>query len=281
MNRRVLLYIFLCFPVLCRATDLKPWFGNEYEFEVRALLLYQNYHSIATPVRHVRQHKANDGFATLGVLYPFKRFCGEFEATVAYTRHQKGGRWDSFRLTGRYLWLDETRGDVINLTTGLLYTQVYSRALHDISAYHHGHIEGEANFAFGKKYGDLSSKDYAFRWWGVAGVGVADVSKIWFRGDAACEYKYKNKHLLRLLANTWWGMGHHNLHPNHFKGYGFIRHRSVDLGVRYGWIMERYGTLSIEYARRVFAHNYPEDTNLILFEYAVSFGSQCPYNYCQ
>ena len=31
-----ILLLLLFLPIFCMATDLKPWFGNEYEFEFRA-----------------------------------------------------------------------------------------------------------------------------------------------------------------------------------------------------------------------------------------------------
>ena len=106
MRLRVL---FLFAPLVCLATDLEPWFGEEYEVEIRTIALYQYYDSIATPVHHRHTKPNNDAFVTLSAAYPFRRFCGEFEITGAYTRHQKCG-WDNTRLTGRYQCWNEIEG---------------------------------------------------------------------------------------------------------------------------------------------------------------------------
>ena len=72
--------------------------------------------------------------------------------------------------------------------------------------------------------------------------------------------------------NTLWGLGkkifaitfHDNLH---FKGYGKINHKSVDLGIPL-WLYDgMLGTLSLQYARRVYAYNFPKNANLVLLKY--------------
>jgi len=274
--KTILLLLFL--PLFGMATELKPWFGNDYEVELRATLLQQTYNKVEVPDSKSFKHSENDGFMTLSAAYPFGRYCGEFEATGALTRHQRCG-WDNFRLTGRYQWLNETEGDPFSIVTGLTFTEPYSRALHDISSFHHGHIEGEAHLSFGKKYGYPTTNQYRFRWWNVVGFGISDVGSPWVRGDAACEYNHEETHQLRTFINTLWGMGKNNIREHHFKGYGKIRHKSVDVGIRYGYTTECWGTLSIQYARRVFAYNFPENANLVSLEYYLPFGTQFTSNY--
>ncbi len=280
MSKTRLLSLLLFVPFLCTATDLKPWFGTDYEAEIRATVLYQNYDSFATPDRHTLKRTANDEFVTLSVAYPFHRYCGEFEATAAHTRKQRPG-WDCFRLTGRYQWWSEADGCPLSIVFGLTGIEPFSRALHDISSFHHGHIEGEATIAVGKKYGETygCTADYLFRWWTVVGSGIADKGSPWVRGDAACEVNLDNVQQIRALVNTLWGTGNKRLRPDHFKGYGPINHKSVDLGLRYGYSMDCWGTLSLQYARRVYAYNFPKNTNLVLFEYYLPFGKQICFNY--
>lgn len=278
--KRVTFFFFLMplllLPAICPATDLKPWFQKDCEVEIRATALYQNFNSIATP-HHSRRYQGQDAFMTLSAEYPFKRYCGEFEAMAAYTRHQKG-RWDSFRFTGRYQWLNEIDQDPFSLVTGLTVIQPLSRALHDISSFHHGHIELEVHLSFGKQY-HLHCNDYLYRWWCILSYGTANVGSDWFRSDLACEYKYAEAHHFRGFMTTLTGWGHQDLCIHTFKGYGPIKHRSVNVGVRYSYEMDCWGTLSLEYARRVYAYNFPEDANFILFEYKVPFGVQYNFDY--
>jgi hypothetical protein len=274
---RSLFFLILCFPVLCSATNLKPWFGNVYELEIRTTFLYQNYAALASHCGTFSCN-ANDLFITLSMEYPFRRYSGEFEVTGAWT-HFQHRRCDNFRATGRYQWLNDIQ-DPFSLVTGLTVTQPFSSALHDVSSFHHGHIEGEAHLSFGKKYGGIPcSRDYRFRWWSVVGIGIAEIGKPWLRVDAACEYNHENFHHLRLSMDTLWGQGHKPLVPLYFKGYGPIGHQSIDIGLRYGYTIDCWGTLSLQYARRVYAKNFPENVDFVIFRYYLPFGFQSPTTY--
>jgi hypothetical protein len=274
LNAALTLYfIFLIFPVFCMAADLKPWYGGDYELEIRSILLYQNYDGIAAPHHRFRKHTANDVFFTFSVAYPFQRYYGEFEASLAHTQHQNY-RWDCFRVTGLYKWLNEIEGDPFSLVMGLTIIEPFSRAVHDISSFHHGHIEGEAHLSFGKKYGCPCPKDWKFRWWDVISYGVAEEGSPWLREDAAFEHNIYDVHCLRYFLNTLWGFGKNNLPERHFRGYGSIKHRSVDLGIRYSYIFGCDAQLSLQYARRVYAYNFPKNANLVLFEFYFPFGAQ-------
>jgi hypothetical protein len=275
MNK--LLFLFFLFPFFCEATVLKPWFGSDHEVEIRSSVLYQNYSSIAIPHHRFRRH-ANDVFMTLSATYPFRRYCGEFEATVANTRHQNY-RWDNYRVTGRYQVMNELDGSPITLTAGITLGEAFSLALHDVSSFHHGHLEGEFHLSFGKKYGYPCSHDYIFRWWNVFGIGTSDIGSPWLREEIACEYNDRGVHQWRCFAHTLWGVGQQNLRYLHFKGYGSINHQSVDVGVRYGYTIDCWGTLSIQYARRVYASNFPQNANLTLVELYIPFGIQSSAKY--
>lgn len=269
---------FIFISSICQGTDFKPWFGNEYEVELRALGVYQNYDDLAVSHKRDSKHVENDAFMTFSAAYPFRKFCCEFETTLADTRHQHG-RLDNFRLTGRYQLLDEQEGDFLSVVVGLTVTQPLSRALHDISSFHHGHIEEENTLSFGKKYGDIGLKDYRYRWWNVFGIGLSDIGSPWMREYAAFEYRYEELHQFRAFINTLWGTGSEKLLRYCFIGYGHIAHRSVDIGLRYEYDSNGWGALSVQYARRVYASNFPENANLISLEYYFPFGSQstCVY----
>jgi hypothetical protein len=277
-----LLPLYLLVPFIASALELKPWFGNQYEVELRTDLLYQNYNALSLPNRHERnrfnfKRNANDLFITLNAAYPFKRYCGQFEANAAHT-HYQNFRWDNFRIAGQYQWLNDSEGDPLSVVFGVILTQPFSRALYDISSFHHGHFEAEANLSFGKEYGRSVEGGYLFRWWNITNVGQADFGYPWIREELALEYNYCDLHAFRLFANGLWGLGKCALKPNQFTGYGYIRHRSIDLGVRYSFALG-WGCLRLQYARRVYAYNFPKNTNLVLVEYYLAFGHQPNWSY--
>ena len=70
-SKLLFLFLLLAIPLLLRPTNLKPWFGNEYETEVRVDILYQNYpslalsHSVKQYEKRKHEHRkynANDAF---------------------------------------------------------------------------------------------------------------------------------------------------------------------------------------------------------------------------
>lgn len=271
-------FLFLIgFPIFIHATDLKPWYGKDYETEIRASILYQNYQSIASPF-FTKFGSANDVFFNLSAAYPFRRYCGEFEATVARTHHQNY-RWDNFRFTGRFQVLDDREGDCITLVGGITFIQAFSRALHDISSFHHGHVEGLFTLSVGKKYGFTRFHDYLYRCWNVIGIGAADVGVPWVMDYFAFESIHRDVHHVRWFTEILWGTGGENIFGHCFEGYGFIKHRSVDVGVRYSFDFPCWGTLSLQYARRLYALNFPKNANLLFVEFYFPFGTQynCSY----
>jgi len=268
--------ILLIFPLICAGTDLKPWFGNDYEAEFRATILYQNYSSLATPDKNYKRND-NDTFSTLSAAYPFKRYSGEFEATAAHTKHQSCC-WDNYRFTGRYKWFDDIR-DQFSLVTSITIQEPMTRALNDVSSFHHGHLEGEFCLSYGKKYGYPCSSDYIYRWWNVLGVGSADQGSLWYRAEGTWECNIWDIHRFRVFGHILWGAGGNDLNPYDFHGYGSIRHRSADVGVRYEYRIPGWGSLNFQYAHRVYASNFPQQTNLLMFQYYYPFGSQVHTNY--
>jgi hypothetical protein len=276
MRIGTLTHFLLWIPFLCWGIDVKPWINNEYEVEIRTELLCQHFNSVQIP-HHDLKRNESDYFLSLSAAFPFRRYRGEFEITGAQTHHQNH-RIDNFRISFAYSAMDDREGDPFSLMGGMILSEPLSRALHDISSFHHGHLNAEFFLSVGKDIEFLCDDDNLFRWWNVCGLGCTDFGASWIREDCACEWRQEVQYI-RLFANTLWGLGKRDLRLNCFKGYGPIQHRSVDIGIRYGCCFSGIGTLSVQYARRVYAHNFPENANLILFEYYLPFGSQDPSTY--
>ena len=73
--------------------------------------------------------------------------------------------------------------------------------------------------------------------------------------------------------------GNKNIRPHHFTGYGKIRHRSVDVGLRYTIGLKCGATFCLQYARRIYAYNFPENANLAFVELFYPLGHQFVYRY--
>lgn len=260
---------FIClFPGIICATEFAPWLDKDFEFQPRMTVLHQSYHSIATSSRSIH-HASYDRFYTGSIGLSAFDWSGEVETTLADTSHQRGA-CDNIRLTARYRWLSDIIDDPFTVTTGITATQAFRHSVRDISSFHHGQLAGEAHIAIGKETAYQSF--WQSRWWTVVGVGIADQGYPWIRFNASWEKNLCIQHQFRLFLHSLYGLGHHNLHSSHhFRGYGPIRHRSIDVGMRYSYEFVSAGNLSIEYARRIFAENFPSQTNLFLLSYLYPF----------
>lgn len=261
----------LLLPALLSATDLTPWLTKDFEFQPRVSGLFQHYPRIARTHGHTHQ-SGNDQFYTFSLGLSAFNWSGEVESTLAHTRRQDY-LCDNIRITGRYRWLDDIPGeDAISLTTGLTLIKAFRHSVFDVSSFHHGEYEGEVHAAIGQELSQCQNF-WATRWWGVLALGQGNHGSPWIRTETAWEKNWCDIHQLRLFAHSLWGLGRGSLPcPGHFHGYGPIAHQSIDLGLRYTHLFDFSGVLSIQYAYRVYASNFPENTSLLLLSFVYPFG---------
>ncbi|MBA3958618.1 MAG: hypothetical protein H0X51_09550 [Parachlamydiaceae bacterium] len=275
MQKCLGVWIALLLAVLpLSATELAPWLGQDLMIESRATYLFQSYRKIQTPNGSIFRH-ANDNFFTLGASFVrsnySSNYSAEIEGTIADT-HRQHFACDNLRLTLRYRMLNDIVDDCFTLTPGITITKAFKHSVRDPSSFHHGEIEAELHVAVGR---EASLGPYwRSRWWAVAGVGQGDHGEPWLRGDWNWERNWWNEQQqLHLFLHTLCGLGNKNLSPHkHFKGYGSVRHRSIDIGARYSYLFECDAILSLEYARRVYAHNFPMQANLVQLQLFFPFG---------
>ena len=269
----ILRLLFACFALFHimqgEATQTKPWLGNPYEFEFRPSLHYQHYSRLSSG-SHAKKYSSDDAFLNLSLSNALPSLGLEMEALGARTRRQKGNL-DQLKITGRYVWLDDVAGDPISFVSGLSFTRAFQHSLKDVSSFHHGISEAEVFLSIGRE--TTFETTWSSRWWGMFAIGAAaHRGSPWFRGDLAYEKLFCDKHALRFLLNTLWGTGGQRLHLHHFHGYGPVQHQCIDLGVRYTYLMEFFGSASLEYTYRIHARNFPEFTHRIMAQVMYTFG---------
>lgn len=261
--------IFFLIPVWLSATDLKPWLDPDFQIIGRATALFQFYPYIKTPHRHIRRNEG-DGFYTLSGSVAACNYSGEVELTVADT-HQQHLDVDNIRLTGRYLAMDDILGDPVSLTVGASVIQAFRHSLFDISSFHHAQIAVEGHIAFGQECSCYEL--WTSRWWSVFRCGGGDTGALWMSGFCAWEKNWDNEHELRLFAESLYGFGGRNIRSyEHFRGYGGIKHRSLDVGVRYTRLFAYGEALSIQYSFRPYAYNFPACASLLEIKLFYPFG---------
>lgn len=265
--------LVICWPSLDYATEFKPWYARSLQLEGRLLDRFQFYPSVDAP--HKEPHYSSyDHFIEGSLGFVFDPFSFQIETVGAHTKKRHLG-WDHISLTGRYLWLDDDKGDKISLSTGVTLGKAWRAAVNDISSFHHGQNEVFLHLAVGKQV--ISGSQWLSRWWSICGIGTADRWTPWIVADCAYEWSMYEIHCFKLYVNTLWGCGNHKLKVQNFGGYGPINHRSIDIGMHYSYELDCGGIFCIDYARRVYAHNFPEKTNQITFCFLYPFGPEGDY----
>ncbi len=264
------LFACLLLPLALSATELAPWFGRSLEIEVRETNLIQYFRKVATPIKPTRYPSCSQ-FFTLGTSSAFDRISVELELTLANTPHRSFG-FDNFRGTGRYLLLDDVIGDPISLAAGVTLAGVGRRAFKDLSSFHNAKFEAEGHLAFGREVS--CQMFWVSRWWGLLAAGIGGKGCPWMRANITWERNFWDLHSWQFFVHALWGFGDYDIDLcRQFEGYGLIKHRSVDLGLRYTRIFGSLGgRFSFEFVQRVYAWNFPEYAQIGMLRFTYPFG---------
>lgn len=235
-------------------TERAPWFSRNLELQPKMAYTYQTYNSFNTNHRP-KSHGSDNSFLNVSLSGAYAQYSMEIEVNAAATRHRMFTCSD-ITLTGRYQLLDDVVADPVSLTVGLSLAQVFKLALHDLSCFYHGGFQGEIDVAVGK---ELScDQSWQSRWWGILGFGVADHGSPWVRGDLNWEKNWEEVHRVRLGLESLWGLGHRGLQiQKHFRGYGPVRHQSIDALASYTYATDCYGIWTVGCGGRLYALNCP------------------------
>lgn len=251
------------------AIEYKPWAGNFLEFEFRSTALYQHYQSIASQSR-LHAHSADDLFLTFSLGNVYNQFAIELEGTFAET-HRQRGCVDNLRLHGRYIWMDDIAGDDFSFTTGAILSQAFLPALHDISSFHHARGEAEIYATVGKE--QSCGTIWLSRWWVLGGIGTGlEQGAPWLKANIEYESRLSADGEWGVFVKSLWGLGNRRLCPHHFHGYGSVQHQSVDIGLRYRYLLKYMGSLTAEYTYRPYARNFPAYSHCFLVTWLYTFG---------
>jgi|GEM_PF-1944787 len=266
--KSLFLFFTIILPCLGICIDYSPRLGEMLVFDWRNSLLYQTYPSISTG-NETQKKSADDIFLTTSLSTSVLQFGLEIEATEAFT-HRQHGTPDNLALTFKYLYWDDVAGDPFSLTTGLSLIQAFNPSLNDLSSFHHGKAGGEIFVSVGKETACM--EEWVRRWYSTIALGLADKGSPWLRCNWGYDFKFNEENEWKFFCHSLFGLGGKQLHLDHFRGYGSIRHRSIELGLRYTYVFELFGKLNFQYSNRVFAKNFPSRAHLFLIEFVYDFG---------
>ena len=244
-------------PFAAGAIETLPWYGRDLELHLRATSLTQQYNRVNVGDGS-RARASFDEFLTLGMEGSYSEWQVEFETELAHSRDHEFG-FDHFTLAGRYQVFDDILGDPVTATAGIRLIRALKSGLYDISSFHHGKSEAVFSLAVGRE--TAFRADWLSRVWGSFGFGIADFGSPWLEGDLAWEKNWPFEARLSIFTHLLGGFGKNHLNIHHFRGYGPIRHRSIDVGFKYDLMTDCYGIIGLGYAYRVYAKNFPQHTS--------------------
>jgi hypothetical protein len=251
------------------ALEEAPWFGEVYSFYLHSDFAYSQY----SRIDHAKKQPsyAYNNYLTEFALgfTPAEKIDVEIEANLARTPHQTYG-FRSAALQLRYLFWDDIAGDLASIAFGLNTRAVAGRSVADVSSPYASYWNGEATLSIGKEF--LKDSDWKLRGYVLGSVGLANHGSFWDRCYGALQGRFLSSQALKIFTSGYFGYGsQETVDISNFSGWGFIRHRSVDVGAEYSYFFELWGTLSVSYACRVLAISYPKGEQTFQISYQLPF----------
>lgn len=275
MNKQSFILFFIIAPFAAQALLIKPWFSEPWEFELDTSFTYSRYRKVQNAVRPLK-HASNDYLVAFDLsVVPGSAFAPEanwsydIDLELVQTPRQSFG-FRSAAAQIRYLWLNDVVGDFASVVTGVNIRGVSHTSLRDVSCPYHYYGNIELNTSIGKEWDKLQY--WVARTFAFLGIGTAYRGYPWIRAHLAVEGDHKDRFQYQVFSRGYFGLGNRNkVNIQHFHGYEFIRHRSIDVGAGFRYMFELWGSLTLEYSYRVYAHSFPEHVNFLTLCYRLPF----------
>ena len=212
----------------------------------------------------------NDHILGVGIYACYSYYSLELEGRLARTRYLPCGL-DHFKLTGKYQYANDIIDDFLSVTFGGSVIAASRDAVEEYGLFHHAKMEGEVFVSIGKERPCLSN--WVSRWWSVLGIGVGEKGSPWVFSQIAWEKHVWYQWQWKVFADILFGLGNESIDfSRQFKGYGLIRHRSVDVGTGVYYPTFCRGDFSFEFKQRVWAYNFPSSASIFQISYIYPFG---------
>lgn len=262
-------FALLGLPLAGQSLETKPWLGTPYEFVFDSAFTYSRYSKVQGASKQLKSPSNDyDVLFDFGVAAsPRWDFQGELE--LAETPRQPFNV-RSGAIQARFQPWDDISGDPLSCTIGMNFRMVTNHSRRDVSSPYAGNYNFEVTGALGKEWsegGFWTSRAYAF-----ASVGIAERGLPWTRALLVWQKNIADTHRFTLFSTGLFGFGQkQHVNVRHFQGWGNFHHQSIDVGGSYGYHFGTYGTLSVSYAYRVFARDFPERVNFATISYDIPF----------
>lgn len=253
----------------CSTLEVAPWFHQIYEFDFETAFAYRWFSNVqgacAEPssTLYDRNLTIDVGF-TPRELFDL-RFEGEFAKVDPINWSLRSGAFQS-----RIGLLDDIAGDPLSLTLGLDLRGATGHLLKSVATPYASEFNLEISCSAGKEW--AKREHWKMRSYATLYAGQGNRGYPWTRAILAFDYRPFFPLSLSLFSETYVGFGGKQcVDVDHFHGWARFQHQSVDIGALCSYRMGVYGNVAASYAYRVFAHNYPERVNALIFSYSIPF----------
>lgn len=252
-------------PLTLFAFENTPYLTELAEFHLRPSYTYRHYPSVQNLPTN---YSSNDQFPVINLGVRFlPQWEAQFDLETAKTRARSFGT-QSFAAQLRTQILSDIAGDPISLLIGGRLRYVTSHSLHDLSCPYHATLNLSAIASLGKEFDPYDN--VSFRLWLFTALGIGNRGAPYITPDLHFDTIYAKSHTFSLFALSDWGLGSKRVSLSQF-GYANVAHRSIDLGAKYKYDFGMYGSLSLAYAYRIYAHNFPNRANTVMLKYDLPF----------
>ena len=264
----ILFCLALTLSLQLYAQDLAPWYDNSFVLETSSQTWLQSYRQIKSSHKKYKAD-ANDLFLSGQAAISLFEWRGALAATGAFT-HAQHGYLDNLRANLSYLVKDDVAGDPLSILIGVRLEKAFDWSVKDISSFHHADLEAMAYMSIGKETACM--EELVSRWYSCLLVSIAENVSPWASVKGSYLRKLSHVEALEFFATYLVGFGSEAINPERFKGYGEIKHRSLDLGIKYSLEIDRAGKLSLAYQYRPYAYNFPAEAHILAVSYECEFG---------
>jgi hypothetical protein len=259
-------------PMMLPALERSPWYGNDSEFELRTRYINQKYNSLDVRNGKRASPSGDHGLmVSLGVATKGKYHL-EVEGKAMDTGRYGGERHltlDRLSASIRRMWYNDIIGDPVSFSTGLTVSAIPSHTLRYPSMFHTSNIELGVHCSIGKERS--SRNTWLYRSWASLEYICGNKGRGRAVGRLAVEGKIKENHRTELFSDIQCGLGGKALNDEAFSGYRSLRYRTVDVGVKYTYVIDIWGRLSVIYSHRAYAQYAPNHVNTWSIEYMLPF----------
>ncbi|MGR3973418.1 MAG: hypothetical protein QRY72_02435 [Candidatus Rhabdochlamydia sp.] len=255
-------------PLTVMAFEQEPWPSNLFEWKLTPSHGLSQYSKLNKgPPQTAAIKNELTAFHLLFTPLPELQTDVEFQCAKS-ALYPMGYQSSAVQL--RYQLLDDLTGDSCALTAALLLRTVDSKWLHDVSCPYAAPLELEFSTFVGKELDDVFFQRVKL-FTGIQ-LGLGNQGAPWIHHVMNFETLLTLHQQLNCSLYSRVGLGNQiQIDPDDFEGYGFIKYRNIDVRFTYRYLIPIWGSLAIQYGKRVYARSCPQNLDFWQISYTFPF----------